>query len=63
MEACEAPSVMLVWLSVQEAPDAGLTVEAKDTIPVKLLSGATVTVEVAVAPVRAFTLGGLAEIE
>ncbi len=54
---------MLVWLSVQEAPEAGLTVEARDTIPVKLLSGARVTVEVAVAPVRAFALGGLAESE
>lgn len=45
---------------MQEAPEAGLTVAANDTVPVKPFKGATVIVEVTETPARAFTLGGLA---
>ncbi len=50
---------MLVGLREQVKP-AGETVEVKATVPVKPPSGATVMVEVAVAPARADTLVGLA---
>src|SRR5438876_2270656 len=50
---------MLVGLRVHVNP-AGDTVEARATVPVKALTGATVIVEVAVAPARAVTLVGLA---
>ncbi len=50
---------MLVGLKVHVNP-AGETVEARATVPVKPFTGATVIVEVAVAPARALTLVGLA---
>jgi len=50
---------MLVGLKVQVNP-AGETVDARATVPVKPFTGATVMVEVAVAPARALTLVGLA---
>ena len=50
---------MLVGLSVQASP-AGETVEVNATVPVKPFNGATVMVDVAVAPARALTLVGLA---
>ncbi len=50
---------MLVGLRVQARP-AGETVEVKATVPVNPFTGATVIVEVAVAPARAPTLVGLA---
>ena len=39
---------------------AGETVEARATVPVKPLTGATVIVELAAAPARTVTLVGLA---
>ena len=42
------------------ARPAGETVEVRATVPVKPFRGATVIVEVAVAPARAVTLVGLA---
>ncbi len=39
---------------------AGDTVEARATVPVNPLTGATVIVDVAVAPASALTLAGLA---
>ena len=50
---------MLVGLRVQVRP-AGETVEVSETVPVNPLTGATVMVEVAVAPARAVTLVGFA---
>ncbi len=50
---------MLVGLRVQLNP-AGETVEVNATVPVKPFTGATVIVEVTVAPARALTLVGLA---
>jgi hypothetical protein len=50
---------MLVGLRVHVKP-AGETVDARATVPVNPLTGATVIVEVAVAPARALTLVGLA---
>ena len=50
---------MLVGLRVQVRP-AGETVEVNATVPVKALTGATVIVDVAVAPARAVTPVGLA---
>src|SRR5436190_1483937 len=50
---------MLVGLRVQVRP-AGETLEVNATVPVNALTGATVIVEVAVAPARALTLVGLA---
>ncbi len=50
---------MLVALKVQVSP-AGETVEASATVPVKPFTGATVIVDVAVAPARALMLVGLA---
>jgi len=45
---------MLVGLNVHVSP-AGDTVDVSATVPVKPLTGATVIVEVAVAPARALT--------
>ena len=56
------PPVMLVGLRVHVRP-AGETAEARATVPVKPLIGATVMVDVAVAPERIVTLVGLAAIE
>ncbi len=50
---------MLVGLRLQLRP-AGETVEVNATVPVKAFTGATVIVEVAVAPASALTLVGLA---
>ena len=50
---------MLVGDKVQVNP-AGETVDVNATVPVKPFTGATVIVEVAVAPARAVTLVGLA---
>ncbi len=50
---------MLVGLREQVKP-AGDTDEVSATVPVKPFTGATVMVEVAVAPARAETLVGLA---
>jgi len=50
---------MLVGDRVHVNP-AGDTVDASATVPVNPFSGATVIVEVAVAPARALTLVGLA---
>ena len=50
---------MLVGVRVQVSP-AGETVEVRATVPVKPLTGATVIVEVALAPARALTLVGAA---
>ena len=43
-----------------QARPAGETVDVRATVPVNPLTGATVIVEVAVAPARADTLVGLA---
>ena len=59
VEVCDAPRTMLVGLRVQVRP-AGETVEVSETVPVNPLTGATVMVEVAVAPARAVTLVGFA---
>jgi hypothetical protein len=50
---------MLVGLNVHVKP-AGDTVDARATVPVNPFTGATVIVDVAVAPARAPTLVGLA---
>ena len=50
---------MLVVDSVHVRP-AGETVDTSPTVPVNPLTGATVIVEVAVAPARALTAVGLA---
>jgi hypothetical protein len=50
---------MLPGFRAQVRP-AGETTEERATVPVKPLTGATVIVEVAVAPARAETLVGLA---
>ena len=59
VDACDAPRTILVGLRVHVNP-AGETVEVSATVPVKALTGATVIVEVAVAPARALTAVGLA---
>jgi len=50
---------MLVGLNVHVKP-AGDTVDDRATVPVKPFNGATVIVDVAVAPARALTAVGLA---
>jgi hypothetical protein len=50
---------MLVGDRVHVRP-AGETIEANATVPVNPFRGATVMVDVAVAPARAFTAVGLA---
>jgi hypothetical protein len=59
VDVCDAPRTMLVGLRVQVRP-AGDTAEVSATVPVNALTGATVIVEVAVAPARAVTLVGAA---
>jgi hypothetical protein len=59
VEVWVAPRTTLVGDKVQVKP-AGDTVEASATVPVNPLTGATLIVEVAVAPARAVTLVGLA---
>jgi len=59
VEVCDAPRTMLVGLRVQLRP-AGETADVRVTVPVNPLTGATVMVEVPVAPARIATLVGLA---
>jgi len=59
VDVCDAPRTILVGLKVQVSP-AGDTVEVNATVPVNAFTGATVIVEVAVAPARALTAVGLA---
>jgi len=59
VEVCVAPRTTLVGLKVHANP-AGDTVEDSVTVPVKPLSGATLIVEVAVAPARIVAVVGLA---
>ena len=59
IEVWEAPKTMLVGNRVHVNP-AGETVEVSATVPVKPFTGATVIVEVAVAPAKAVTDVGLA---
>src|SRR6266581_1086402 len=59
VEVWGAPRMMLVGLRVHVKP-AGDTVLVRVTVPVKPCTGATVIVELAVAPARALTLVGLA---
>jgi hypothetical protein len=54
---------MLVELRLQVSPVAGDTEEVRATVPVNPLIGATVVVDVAVAPARTVWLVGLAVIE
>jgi len=56
------PPVMLDADRVHVKP-AGETADVRATVPVKPLTGATVIVEVAVAPAGALTLVGVAVIE
>ncbi len=60
MEVWDTPRTMLPGLNAQVRPVAGEMVEDRATVPVKPLTGATVIVDVAVAPARAATLVGLA---
>ena len=53
---------MLIGARVHVNPD-GDTVEASATVPVKLLTGATVIVDVPAAPARRLALVGLAVTE
>jgi len=59
VEVCETPRTMLVGVSVQVNP-AGDTELVSATVPVKLLTGATVIVEVPAVPAVAVTVVGLA---
>ncbi len=59
VEVWDAPRTMLVLLKLQASP-AGETVVARVTVPVNPFTGATVIVDVAVAPASAPTLVGLA---
>jgi len=61
VEVWDAPRTMLEGLRVHVRP-AGDTAEVRVTVPVNPLSGATVIVEVPVAPALTVTLVGLAEI-
>lgn len=63
VEVCEAPRMMLVGFREQEAPLLGVTVDVRETVPANPLSGATVIVDVTLAPAGALTLVGLAVTE
>jgi len=63
VEVCETPRTMLVGLREQEAPLLGVTADVRMTVPANPLSGATVIVDVTLAPAGALTLVGLAETE
>ena len=60
VEVPEPPSVMLVGDSVHVRPEDGLVVVDSETVPVNPLSGATVIVEVPLAPASTVRLVGLA---
>ena len=62
VDVWDAPRTMLVALRVHVNP-AGVTAEVRVTVPVKPFTGATVIVEVPVAPERIVTLVGLAVTE
>ena len=59
-DVCDAPSVILLGVRVQVSPD-GLADDVRVTVPVKPLTGATVTVEVAAVPTLTVVLVGMAE--
>ncbi len=59
VDVCEAPRTMLVGDRVHVRP-AGETEDVRATVPVKPFTGATVIVEVALAPTTGVTLVGLA---
>jgi hypothetical protein len=61
VEVCVAPRVTLVGLRVQVRP-ARETDEVRLTVPVNPFTGATVIVEVPIAPARIVTAVGLAVI-
>ena len=61
VDVCEAPRMTLVGLIVQEAPVLGETELVSETVPEKPFNGATVIVEVALAPAGALTTVGLAD--
>ena len=58
-EVWEAPRTMLVGVRVKVRP-AGVTVEARATVPVKSFTGATVIVEAAAVPTLTLAVVGLA---
>ncbi len=60
VDVCEAPRMMLVGLRLHVRPVAGDMVEVRPTVPVKPLTGATVMVDVPVAPATTVTAIGLA---
>ncbi len=60
VEVWLAPRTMLVELSVQVSPVAGDIVDARVTVPAKPFTGATVIVDVAVAPATTVADVGLA---
>jgi hypothetical protein len=60
VDVCETPRMTLVGLSVQEAPVLGETELVSETVPENPFTGATVIVEVALAPAGALTTVGLA---
>ncbi len=59
VEVCDEPRTILEGVRVQLRPE-GETGEVNETVPVKPFTGATVIVEVAVAPAFAEMLVGLA---
>jgi len=61
VDDCEAPRMTLVGLSVQEAPVLGETEVVSETVPENPFNGATVIVDVALAPAGALTTVGLAD--
>ncbi len=63
MEGCDAPRVIVVGTSEQEAPLLGVTVDVRETIPLNPFSGATVIVDVTLVPAGTLTLVGLAVTE
>ena len=60
VDVCEAPRMTLVGLIVQEAPVLGETELVSETVPENPFNGATVIVEVALAPAGALITVGLA---
>ena len=60
VDVCEPPRIMLVGVRVQEAPLLGVTAVVNETVPENPFNGATVIVEVVLAPAGAFTLVGVA---
>ncbi len=62
VEVWEEPKTRLVGLNVQVAPPGGETDDDRLTVPVKPFVGATVIVEVTVAPALVLIVVGFAEI-